>query len=278
MKVRDEAAAGVIFDIDHFSTHDGPGIRAVVYFKGCPLRCVWCHSPESQSFAPQPLRVMDRCRRCAQCTGAQCPNGAWSLCGRVVTAAEVLGELLPDKVFFDTSGGGVTLSGGEPLAQPAFARALLAGLRQAGIHTVMESSGMGQWADVAALAEYIDLFFYDIKAVAPEKHRRFTGWDNELILGNLTRLARLRGGEGIVLRVPLIPGYNDGDEDIMALYALALECGVQTVHLMPYNISAAAKYEWLDRPYAPGVLARQSAERLQALRLLAPRPLTVSIQ
>ncbi len=269
---------GVIFDIDHFSTHDGPGIRAVVYLKGCPLRCVWCHSPESQSFAPEPLRVVDRCRHCAQCAGAKCPSGAWSLCGRAVQAPEVLGELLPDKVFFDSSGGGVTLSGGEPLAQPAFALALLAGLRQAGIHTVVESSGMGSWADLAALSQYTDLFYYDIKAVTQEKHRRFTGSDNDLILGNLARLARLRGGEGIVLRAPLIPGYNDGDEDLEALYALALARGVQTVHLLPYNISAAAKYEWLDRPYAPGILPRQSAERLEALRLLAPCSLTVSVQ
>ena len=278
MKERDEAATGVIFDIDHFSTHDGPGIRAVVYFKGCPLRCVWCHSPESQSFAPEPLRVVDRCRRCDECAGAQCPSGAWSLCGRAATAPEVLGELLPDKVFFDSSGGGVTLSGGEPLAQPAFALALLAGLREAGIHTVVESSGMGPWADMAALSQYTDLFYYDIKAVASEKHRRFTGSDNALIVDNLARLARLRGGEGIVLRAPLIPGYNDGDVDLAALYALALECGVQTVHLLPYNISAAAKYEWLDRPYAPGILPRQRAERLEALRLLAPCSLTVSVQ
>ena len=269
---------GVIFDIDHFSTHDGPGIRAVVYLKGCPLRCVWCHSPESQSFAPEPLRVVDRCRHCAQCAGAQCSSGAWSLCGRTVHMREVLEELLPDKVFFDASGGGVTLSGGEPLAQPAFALALLVGLRQAGIHTVLESSGMGPWADLAALSQYTDLFYYDIKAVTPEKHRRFTGSDNDLILGNLARLARLRGGEGIVLRAPLIPGYNDGDEDLAALYALALARGVHTVHLLPYNISAAAKYEWLDRPYAPGILPRQSAERLEALRLLAPCSLTVSVQ
>ena len=278
MKGHDEAAAGVIFDIDHFSTHDGPGIRSVVYFKGCPLRCVWCHSPESQSFAPEPLRVVDRCRRCAQCAGAQCLSGAWSLCGRTVQAPEVLDELLPDKVFFDASGGGVTLSGGEPLAQPAFALALLAGLREAGIHTVVESSGMGPWADLAALSQYTDLFYYDIKAVASEKHRRFTGSDNALIVDNLARLARLRDGEGIVLRAPLIPGYNDGDVDLAALYALALECGVQTVHLLPYNISAAAKYEWLDRPYAPGILPRQSAERLEALHLLAPCSLTVSVQ
>jgi pyruvate formate lyase activating enzyme len=191
---------------------------------------------------------------------------------------EVLGELLPDKVFYDSSGGGVTLSGGEPLAQPAFALALLAGLRQAGIHTVVESSGMGRWADLAALAEHTDLFYYDMKAVASEKHRRFTGSDNDLILDNLARLAQLRGGEGIVLRAPLIPGYNDADEDLAALYALALARGVQTVHLLPYNISAAAKYEWLDRPYTLGVLTRQSAERLEALRLLAPCSLTVSIQ
>jgi pyruvate formate lyase activating enzyme len=270
--------SGVIFDIDHFSAHDGPGIRAAVYFKGCPLRCVWCHSPESQSFAPEPLRIRDRCMRCADCAGAQCPNGAWSLCGRTVKVSEVLDELLTDKVFFDSSGGGVTLTGGEPLAQPVFALELLACLQKAGIHTVLESSGMGRWADLAAISEYTDLFYYDIKTASPEKHRLFTGSDNKLILDNLACLARLRDGNGIVLRAPLIPGYNDGDDDLKALYALALAIGVRTVHLLPYNIAAGAKYEWLNRVYEPGVLVRQSAGRLEELRSLAPCSLTVSVQ
>ena len=268
----------MIFDIDHFSTHDGPGIRSIVYFKGCPLRCAWCHSPESQSFEPEPLRVVDKCARCAACAGANCVNDAWSLCGRAVGVAEVLGEILPDKVFFDSSGGGVTLSGGEPLAQPAFALTLLKGLKEAGVHICVETSGMGRWDDLRALSEYADLFYYDVKTVSSEKHRRFTGADNDVILDNLARLASLRGGEGIVLRAPLIPGYNDGDEDVIALYELAEANGTRSVHLLPYNVSAGAKYEWLGRVYAPGKLERQSAERLETLRTYAPCSVDVIVQ
>ena len=268
---------GVIFDIDHFSSHDGPGIRSVVYLKGCPLRCVWCHSPESQSFDPEPLRLADRCRHCVVCLSAQCSSGAWSLCGRSVSMRDILNELLSDRVFYDTSGGGVTISGGEALSQPVFAHALLAGLRRAGIHTVLETSGMGSWEDVAAFSEYTDIYYYDIKAVLPDKHRRFTGFGNEKILDNLARLIILRGGDGIVLRVPLIPGYNDSQDDLRALYGLASELEIQVVHLLPYNITAGAKYEWLGRTYTPGSLARQSAEHLTALRALAPDGLMVVI-
>jgi len=195
--------------------------------------------------------------------------------GRLVRVSEVLGELLPNKVFYESSGGGVTLSGGEPIAQPVFAIALLRGLREAGIHTVVETSGMGEWSDLAAISEYTNLIYYDIKTLDPEKHRRFTGADNGLILDHLSRLIQLRGVESIVLRAPLIPGYNDGDDDLMALYTLAESLGLRTVHLLPYNSSASAKYEWVGRTYIPGLLARQSKERLEELRLLAPRSLTV---
>lgn len=269
---------GLIMDIDHFSSHDGPGIRTVVFFKGCPLRCVWCHSPESQSFDPEPIRISGKCKRCGVCAGAECQFDAWRICGMEVSVDGIMDELLPDKIFYDSSGGGVTLSGGEPLSQYEFVHGLLQRLRTEGIHTIIETSGAGKWADIAALSAYTDIFYFDIKTLDTERHRRFTGADNEQILNNLTKLARLRGGSGIELRIPLIPGYNDSDIDISDVYAFAGLIGVTTVHLLPYNISAGAKYEWIDRVYVPGVLERQTAARILHLQGLAPDSLEVLIQ
>lgn len=272
------APKGMIFDIDHFSVHDGPGIRTVVYFKGCPLRCVWCHSPESQSLHAQPLRIAARCQKCEQCAGQGCPHGAWTICGREAGVDEILAEIMQDKVFFQTSGGGVTLSGGEVLFQSEFALAILECLHAEGISAVVETSGWGKWEDLASLSPVTDYFYYDIKSLSPEKHLRFTGADHHIILENLQKLSQLRDGKGIVLRVPLIPGHNDSNDDVVSVYALASACNLDQVHLLPYNTSASAKYEWLARMYMPGDLKRQSAQRLDELRNLAPSQLNVTVQ
>ena len=224
---------GVIFDIDHFAVHDGPGIRSVIYLKGCPLRCKWCHSPESHQLQPQTINV----------------NGTEKICGRYVTVSEVLNEIIDDKPFYDSSGGGVTLSGGEVLFQPDFTLELLRELREHGIHTLVETSGMGKWDDLAKISEYTDTFYYDIKIIDSDRHKQYTGSDNFVILENLEKLSVLRNKKDIVIRVPLIPSYTDSDADIDEIFKFTSFIRLDTVELLPYNKSAAAKYEWLGIPY-----------------------------
>ena len=268
---------GIIFDIDHFAVHDGPGIRAVVYFKGCPLRCIWCHSPESQCGDPEPLHITSRCLSCAVCADENCPNGAYEVCGRVCTVSELLAELLADRVFYESSGGGVTLSGGEALYQPEFAAALLESLHAEGIHTVVETSAVCSFGVLEKISPSVDVFYCDIKLMDPERHRQYTGADNRAILSNITRLAALRRGQGIVLRVPLIPGYTDAAADVAEINRFAHEIGVTEVHLLPYNASAPAKYEWLSREFLPGALERQSSAYLNELVSAAPEGVKVVI-
>ena len=224
---------GVIFDIDHFAVHDGPGIRTVIYLKGCPLRCKWCHSPESHILEPQTINV----------------NGAEKTCGRYVTAADVINEIIDDKPFYESSGGGVTLSGGEVLFQPDFTLELLRKLRENEIGTLIETSGMGKWNDLAKISEYTDMVYYDIKIIDAERHKQYTGLDNFTILENLKKLSMLKNKNDIVIRVPLIPSYTDSKSDIDEIYKFASYIGVDNVELLPYNKSAAAKYEWLGIPY-----------------------------
>jgi len=251
---------GIIFDIDHFAVHDGPGIRTVIYFKGCPLRCVWCHSPESHKKEPQILRV----------------NGANIISGRTVKASEIINEVIEHKVFFDSSGGGVTLSGGEILFQPEFAESLLAQFHGCEIHTVVETSGMGKWDNLRNIARYTDIFYYDIKSLNNEKHLFYTGLGNEIILNNLKKLAG-EMSEKITLRVPLIPGYNDSTEDIMEIYRLVCELRIYNIHLLRYNTSAPAKYQWLDLPYKPGELKRQSDDYIDKLCKIATEEINVVV-
>jgi pyruvate formate lyase activating enzyme len=252
--------SGVVFDIDHFAVHDGPGIRTVVYFKGCPLRCVWCHSPESHKKEPQTLFV----------------NGADILCGHSVKASEIVGEVIENKIFFDSSGGGVTLSGGEILFQPEFAKSLLMQFHAFQIHAIVETSGMGKWENLRDIAGYTDVFYYDIKSLDDKKHLDYTGSGNGIILDNLKKLAGIIP-EKIVLRVPLIPGYNDSADEILEIYKLACKLHITNIHLLGYNPSAPAKYQWLNLPYQPGELQKQNDNYIDHLRKTAPDEINVII-
>lgn len=252
---------GIIFDIDNFAVHDGPGIRTVIYLKGCPLKCLWCHSPESQKKEPQTLYTSD----------------GQVISGRTVKASELVNEIIEDKVFFDSSGGGVTLSGGEILFQPEFAQSLLEQFHDCGIHTVVETSGMGKWENLAKIAQYADIFYYDVKTLDNNKHFRYTGAGNAVILDNLKKLSEYISSDKIVLRVPLIPDYNDSADDITAIYKLACELHIQHVHLLRYNTSAPAKYQWLNMPYQLGELQKQSDEYMAQLREIAPKEISVTI-
>jgi len=279
---------GLVFDMDSFAVHDGPGIRLAVYLKGCPLTCLWCHSPESQSSSSEIVFVQDRCVLCGDCASAceqgahvvadgrhqidrsrcvvcgqcvlACTHRALSIKGERVRASEIVERARHLRPFFEHSGGGVTLSGGEVTQQVAFSSAVLSGCRQEGIHTAIETCGATSWDKLATLVDLCDLVLYDIKLVDDELHRRWTGASNRAILENVRRLA----GYVVQVRVPLIPGITDTDENIGALYDLMLDVGLSEVGLLPYNAAAGAKYEWLGRCYEIDAES-QSAERLQEL-------------
>ena len=263
---------GMIFDIQRFSIHDGPGIRTTVFFKGCPLNCRWCHNPESKtlraqlSFNPErcigcgacfqrcPRQVhtligeihhidRQRCLACGSCTES-CHAEALELVGRRVEVGEVITEVLKDRPFYETSGGGMTLSGGEPLMQIDFAFALLEHARQESLHTAVETSGYAEWKELERIRPLVDLFLYDIKETDPRKHREFTGVDNVRILDNLRELHA--AGSRVVVRLPLIPGWNDSDAHFRGIAALARELPrADGFEIMPYHRLGESKLERL---------------------------------
>jgi pyruvate formate lyase activating enzyme len=267
-------AAGVIFHIMRFSLHDGPGIRTAVFFKGCPLSCWWCHNPESQSFSPELLYSPDRCRLCGDCA-ATCPHGAIertgdrmtvtgdcqlcatcvdacgaearSVAGRTMTVTEVLTEIERDRVFFDESGGGVTFTGGEPFSQPDLLAALLHACRERRIHTTIETCGAAPRESVLRIGALADLILYDLKILDPARHRQYTGGPNRNILENLEAL--VAAGRPVTVRIPVVPGVNDGAADVRAACDYLAPLGVTRVDLLPYHRAGTEKYRRLGREY-----------------------------
>ena len=267
---------GLVFDVDTFAVHDGAGIRMAVYLKGCPLRCAWCHSPESQAARPEVIHLADRCTYCGACEAAcasgvhdvaagahtmareccvacgacvaACPAGALAVRGRTVCASEIVARAVRMRPFFNHSGGGVTLTGGEPTAQPAFAATVLDRCRDEHIHTAVETCGACAWADLEALADRADLVLYDLKLIDDAEHRRLTGSSNAAALANLSRLAGR--GQAVEVRMPLIPGMTDTQANLGGIFDFVRAAGLRRVALLPYNVSAPAKYEWLGRAFA----------------------------
>jgi pyruvate formate lyase activating enzyme len=296
---------GSIFDIMHYSTRDGPGIRTTVFLKGCPLGCLWCHNPESQARKPVVLYRQNLCIGCWECLEA-CPPGAirlqdgqpvvdsdlCNLCGlcaeactaearvlvgREASVAEVMAEIEKDTIFFDESGGGVTFSGGEALMQRDFLLALLMACKEKGIHTGLDTSGFAPWPVLESVLPFVDLFLYDLKAVDDSIHQKFTGVSNRLILENLARLSAL--GRRILVRVPLIPGVNDGAEAIAALGRLAAGLPhLEGVELLAYHEAGVEKYRRLGREYLLAGLQPASEERIEAIaRTLRGYSLSVQV-
>ncbi len=220
---------GVVFDLQRFSLHDGPGIRTTVFLKGCPLRCLWCHNPEAMQRAPQ-------------CVGAE-------VIGQEMTAEAVLHVADRDTAYYARSGGGLTISGGEPLFQPDFTRALLDGAKTRGWHTCLDTSGFATVEVLAAVQPLVDLFLFDIKAHDDAQHRMLTGQSNAVILARLDWLMQREAA--VILRCPLIPGMNDGDAHLAFIARLAHAYpGLRGVQIMPYHAMAAAKWRRIGQPFA----------------------------
>lgn len=224
---------GRIFDIQRYSIHDGSGIRTIVFLKGCVLRCRWCCNPESQEYAVQTMMV----------------QGKPKVIGRDVTVQEVMDVVEKDRPYYRRSGGGLTLSGGESLCQPQFARDLLRAAREAGIHTAMESMGCAQYSVIESILPYLDQYLLDIKHMNPDMHREFTGRDNRLMLENAWKIAQ-SGQTQLSIRVPVIPGFNDTAVEIREIARFADRLpGVERIHLLPYHRLGQDKYEGLGREY-----------------------------
>lgn len=225
--------SGRIFDIQRYSIHDGVGIRTIVFLKGCALRCRWCCNPESQEFAIETMTV----------------NGKKKTIGRDVTVREVMETVKRDMPYYGRSGGGLTLSGGESLLQPEFATALLRAAKDMGITTAMESMGFARFDVIKGLLPYLDTYLMDIKHMNPAKHKEFTGKENTMMVENARKIAESRMCE-LIIRVPVIPGFNDTEEELLAIAAYADTLpGVTQIHILPYHRYGEGKYEGLGRPY-----------------------------
>jgi len=299
------AVMGTIFAIKRYAIHDGPNIRTTVFFKGCPLSCWWCHNPEgidravalvwdrgkcvgcsaclqqcpSQSLVAAPDGVVWRRESCLGCGGCveACPALALEATGREASVDEVMAALVQDQPFFDQSGGGVTFSGGEPLAQPEFLLALLKECGRLGVHRAVDTSGFAPADVLLQVAEEADLFLFDLKLMDRDRHRLFTGVSNALILDNLRLLAER--GTPVQVRLPLIAGVNDDVANLQAVGAFVAELpGVAAVDLLPYHGAAAAKYRELNLPYKGAHFAPAPPESLRgAMTILQQCGLAVRI-
>jgi len=328
---------GTIFDIKKYSIHDGPGIRTTVFFKGCPLRCVWCHNPEGQKASAEIMFFSDRCTFCGTCVSVcpnhavtlkavsresnwihpgaleagsretdrvhpgqdmllegrgsemnrayeihtlqkkciacgecvkACPSGAREVAGRVVTSDELTREIMKDVVFYDSSGGGVTFSGGEPLLQPDFLLVLLRECKEREIHTAVDTCGFTEWETLSAIVPYVDLILYDLKCMDTGMHFQFTGRSNEVILENLIRLSKIHSN--VTVRFPLIPGINDNEENIVSmgefLSSLRWEGNQPRINVLPYHKTGIGKYERLGRAYSIPHVVQPTDEAVGCVR------------
>lgn len=288
---------GIIFNMQRFSIHDGPGIRTIVFMKGCPMRCLWCDNPESQETSPQLGFIEQRCKAdtCTkECLGA-CSFGAITisaegkvmtnrvLCqdcgkcsqicyyearkivGRFMTVEEVLHEVLKDTSFYRDSGGGVTLSGGEPTMQHEFTCELLKRCKEKALNTAIETCGYTEWEHLQEIIRYVDLVFYDIKHMDPVKHEKFTGVSNKLILENAKKILSFKE-KSAVIRIPLIPGYNDSEENIEETARFVSRSGGEMIELLPYHELGVHKYVQYGLRYRIKDVQSPESEQVERLK------------
>ncbi len=288
---------GTIFNIQRFSLHDGPGIRTTVFFKGCPLHCIWCQNPEGLGREPLKIRhhqkcigcyscldqcpqnavkkgqagpVVDSelCRNCFRCCEV-CPVGAVEKAGETITAEELVTELLKDRLVFEESGGGVTFSGGEPFLQPAFLLEALKLLKREGVHRAVETCGYTAWPNLEKAAALTDLFLYDLKLVDDNQHLKYTGVSGKPILLNLKKLISLN--VDVQVRMPIIKGINNDQGSLEKTAAYLLEVGIDQIELIPYHNYGEAKYEKIGQDYQLKGMSKFSEADLQEVKMILGR-------
>jgi pyruvate formate lyase activating enzyme len=286
---------GVIFNIQGYSIHDGPGIRTIIFIKGCPLRCLWCDNPESQNSYIEVEFFQDKCIQCGQCltvcdygainedvlcdpalkidrllckqsfTCADiCPTQALSRSGEVYTVSKLMEQVLKDAPFWRRSGGGITLSGGDPLAQPLFSRGIFQECYNRNIHTAIETTGYATTQTYLHVIELVDLILFDLKHMDSDVHKQLCGVPNDLILANLKESVEME--KAVIIRVPSIPNYNLTPSNITATVQLAKELGIQNIHFLPFHQLGKDKYARLGRDYTLNNLQTLSYTDQQILR------------
>ena len=289
-------ASGTVFDIQRFSLHDGPGIRTIVFLKGCPLSCKWCSNPESQNMRPVIMYKKAECLHCGRCAAAcsrkaisfenkafidrelctgcgecanACPAGALVVKGRTMTVQQLIRELKKDATTYRRSGGGITLSGGEPLVQHEFASELLRACKAQGWDTAIETTGAGLSEAVEQVIPYVDTVLLDIKHLDTGKHKQFTGIGNEQILKNAARISQI---SNTVVRVPVIPGFNYSEQEIRAIAEFANTLrGVRTIHLLPYHTFGENKSDLLGRDYELADIKPLKPEELEPFKAMVEK-------
>ena len=287
---------GTVFNIQRFSTHDGPGIRTTVFFQGCPLRCFWCQNPESQSVDPVLMYNRDKCISCGHCIeicpnqvpaaredghgmifdrskcvtcgkcAEECPVEALTVSGYRTSAEEVIDVVMKDYLQYIDSGGGITLSGGEALLQPEFAREILKMAKENGLNTLVETAGIVPWKSIEMVLPYTDIFYWDIKKIDSDMHKKGTGATNSLIFENAKKLAQT--GKEIHFRMPLIPGFNDNEDEMEAFRELVINDfnrSPECIDLLRYNNLGETKYLRLGEEVKAVALQPQSEERVEEL-------------
>ncbi len=287
----DNSNKGLIFNIQKFSLQDGPGIRTTVFMKGCPLKCRWCSNPESIKMFPEIMFFTDKCVKCGSCQKVcsreaiiqiddtkridrdkcnlcmdcvkVCPSDALQQVGRYISVEDVVNEVKKDALFYVNSGGGMTISGGEPLLQWGFIKEVFRACKEQGICTALDTTGHIIWHIIDEVLEYIDLALYDIKHMDAKMHKNGTGVTNELILANLPRVARK---VKTWIRVPVIPGYNDSESNMVALAHLASDLRVEKISLLPYHSWGEKKYDRLGLNYMLKDTEPLQEEKMQQLK------------
>ena len=248
---------GIIFDIKHYAIHDGPGIRTTIFFKGCPMHCLWCHNPESQKNEPEEI-IKER----------HLDGKAFhvsEILGHMATTTEIMEEVEKDNIFYDESGGGVTFSGGEPLMQPIFLEELLDKCREKSLHTALDTCGHVNFRVFEKIMNKVDLFLYDLKIMNDEEHKKYTGVSNRLVIENLRML--VKNEKDVIIRFPVIPGITDTGENIDALKLLLVSLSFKgKIDLLPYHHIARNKYQRINREYKLNGIVEPTVEQLKQLK------------